>query len=149
MRLWEEFLVQCLVAYGALLAICQSGAFRTQPRVWSHGAVVGEAPLALLARLAALAAGVESSFELSPAMLELRSWFVLLAGGASVWPRFRRALVAHPAAFRVLPQLADLESFVARAASAKGILVLELTRAADVGLRGEVPQLALLRAACA
>ena len=149
MRLWEEFLVQCLVAYGALLAICQSGAFRTQPRVWSHGAVVCEAPLALLARLTALATGVESSSELSPAMLELRSRFVLVAGGASVWPRFRRALVAHPAAFRVLPQLADLERFVARAASAKGILVLELTRAADVGLRGEVPQLALLRAACA
>ena len=146
MRLWEEFLVQCLVAYGALLAICQSGAFRTQPRVWSHGAVVGEAPLALLARLAALAAGVESSFELSPAMLEFRTRFVLVAGGASVWPRFWRAFVAHAAAFRVLPQLADLERFVARAASAKGILVLELTRAADVGLRGEVPHLSLLRA---
>ena len=108
--------------------------------------MVGEAPLALLARLAALAAGVESSFELFPGMLELRSWFVLLAGGASVWPRFRRALVAHPAACRVVPQLAYLERFVARAASAKGILVLELTRAADVGLRGEVPQLSLLRA---
>ena len=111
--------------------------------------MVGEAPLALLARLAALAAGVESSFELSPGMLELRSWFVLLAGGASVWPRFRRALMAHPAALRVFSQLPDLEGLVARAASAKGILVLELTRAADVGLRGEVPQLALLRAACA
>ena len=109
--------------------------------------MVSEATLALLACLAALAAGVESIFELSPAMLELRSWFVLVAGGASVWPRFRRALVAHLAAFRVLPQLADLERFVARAASAKGILVLELTRAADVGLRGEVPQLAPLRAA--
>ena len=75
--------------------------------------MVGEAPLALLARLAALAAGVESSFELSPAMLELRSWFVLLAGGASVWPRFRRALMAHPAALRVLSQLLDLERLVA------------------------------------
>ena len=106
--------------------------------------MVGEATLAIDARLAALAAGVETSFELSPAMLELRSWFVLVAGGASVWPRFRRALVAHPAAFGVLPQLADLESFVARAASTKGILVLELTRAADVGFRREVPQLALL-----
>ena len=146
MRIRELFLVECPVAYGALLAICQSGAFRTQPRVWSHGAVVGEAPLALLARLAALAAGVESSFELSPAMLELRSRSVLVAGGASVWPRFRRALVANPTAFRVLPQLADLERFVARAASAKGILVLELTRAADVGARGEVPHLSLLRA---
>ena len=124
----------------------QSVAFRTQPRVWSHFAVVGEAPLALLACLAAPAAGVDSSFELSPAMQELRSKFVLLAGGASVWPRFRRALVAHPAAFRVLSQLPDLERLVARAASAKGILVLELTRAADVGTRGEVPQLSLLRA---
>ena len=124
MRIREHVLVECPVAYGALLAICQSGAFRTQPRVWSHGAVVGEAPLALLARLAALAAGVESSFELSPAMLELRSWFVLLAGGASVWPRFRRALMAHPAAFRVVPQLADLESVVTHAASAKEILLL-------------------------
>ena len=94
--------------------------------------MVGEAPLALLARLAALAAGVESSFELSPAMLELRRWFVFVAGGASVWPRFRRALVAHPTAFRVLPQLADLERFVARAASAQEKLLLELTCAADV-----------------
>ena len=146
MRIREEFLVECLVAYGAFLAICQSGAFRTQPRVWSHGAVVGEAPLALLARLAALAAGVESSFELSPAMLEFRSRFVLVAGGASVWPRFRRALVAHATAFRVLPQVADLERFVARAASAPKKLLLEFTCAADVGLRGEVPQEALLRA---
>ena len=135
LRIREHFLVECPVAYGALLAICQSGAFRTQPRVWSHGAVVGEAPLALLARLAALAAGVESSFELSPAMLELRSWFVLVAGGASVWPRFWRALVAKPASLRILPQLAGLERFVARAASAKDILFLEMTRAADVGLR--------------
>ena len=108
--------------------------------------MVGEATLALLACLAPLAAGVESISELPPAMLELSSWFVLVAGGASVWPRFRRALVAHPAAFRVLPQLIDLERFVARAASSKGIFVLELTRLADVGLRGEVPQLSLLRA---
>ena len=106
--------------------------------------MVGEAPLALLARLAALAAGVDSSFELSPAMLELRSRSVLVAGGASVWPRFRRALVAHPAAFRVLPQLADLESLVARAAGTNGILILEMTCAADDGSRREVPWLALL-----
>ena len=108
--------------------------------------MVGEVMLAVDARLASLAAGVESRLEVFPRVVELRSRFVLVAGGASVWPRFRRALVAHPAAFRVLPQLADLERFVARAASAKGILVLELTRAADVGLRGEVPQLPLLRA---
>ena len=86
--------------------------------------MVGERAVAYLARLAALAAGVESSFELSPAMLELGSWFVFGAGGASVWPGFRRALVAHPAAFRILPQLADLERFVAQTASAKEILLL-------------------------
>ena len=108
--------------------------------------MVGEVTLALDARLASFAAGVASRFEFSPAMLELGSWFVFCAGSASVWPRFGRALVAHPAAFRVLPQLADLERFVARAASAKGILVSKLTSAADVGLRGEVPQLPLLRA---
>ena len=89
MRLWEQFPLQPLVAYEAFLVFCQSGAFPTRPRVWSHGAVVDEAPLALLARLAALAASVDSSFELSPAKLKVRSWFVLLAGGASVWPRFR------------------------------------------------------------
>ena len=107
--------------------------------------MVCEAPLALLARLTALATGVESSFELSPATLELRSRSVLVAGGASVWPRFRRALVAHLTSFCICSEQADLERLVARAASAKGILLLELTRAADVGLRGEVPQLALLR----
>ena len=108
--------------------------------------MVGEVTLALYARLASLAACVDSRFEVFPRVVELRSRFVLVAGGASVWPRFRREVVAHPAACRVLSQLACLERFVARAASAKGILVLELTRAADVGFRGEVPQLALLRA---
>ena len=108
--------------------------------------MVGERAVAHLARLAALAAGVESSFELSPAMLEFRSRFVLVAGGASVWPRFRRAVVAHPAACRVLSQLACLERFVARAASAEEKLLLEFTCAADVGLRGEVSQLALFPA---
>ena len=108
--------------------------------------MVGELTLASRACFARFAAGVESCLEFSPAMLELRSCFVFLASGASVWPRFRRALVTHPAAFRVLPQLADLERFVARAASSKGIFVLELTCLADVGLRGEVPQLSLLRA---
>ena len=86
--------------------------------------MVGEATLALDARLAAFAANVESCFHDSPAMLEFRGWFVSCAGGASVRPRFRRAIVAHPAAFRVFPQLADLESFVAHAASAKEILLL-------------------------
>ena len=105
--------------------------------------------LAVDARLASLAAGVESRLEVFPRVVELRSRFVLVAGGASVWPRFRRAVVAHPAACRVLSQLACLERFVARAASAKGILVLEVTRAADVGLRTEVSQLALFLASAA
>ena len=108
--------------------------------------MVGEVTLASRARLAGLATGVESRFEVFPRVVECPGWFVLFASRASVRPGFRRALVAHPTAFRVLPQLADLERFVARAASAKGILVLELTRAADVGLRGEVPRLSLLRA---
>ena len=86
--------------------------------------MIAEFTLASRARFAALAASVVGSFQLSPAMLELGSWFVFCAGGASVWPCFRRALVAHPAAFRVLPQLADLERFVAQAASAKEILLL-------------------------
>ena len=111
--------------------------------------MVGEVMLAVDARLASLAAGVESRFEVFPRVVELRSRFVLVAGGASVWPRFRRAVVAHPAACRVLSQLACLERFVARAASAKGILVLEVTRAADVGLRTEVSQLALFPASAA
>ena len=108
--------------------------------------MVGEVTLALDARLASLTAGVESRFEVFSRVGECRGWFVLFAGRASVRPRFWRALVAHPAAFRVLPQSIDLECFVARAASSKDILLLELTRAADVGLRGEVPQLPLLRA---
>ena len=127
--------------------MCRSVACRASARIRSHGAVVGEAPLAVRACFAAHAARVESSFELSLAMPECRSRFVLLAGGASVWPRFWRALVAHPPALRVLSQLPDLKGFVARAASAKGILLLELTRAAGVGVCGEVPQPALLRAA--
>ena len=86
--------------------------------------MIAEFTLASRARFAALAAGVESCFQDSPAMLEFRGWFVFFAGGASVWPRFRRAFVAHPVAFRVVPQLADLESFVAHAASAREIPLL-------------------------
>ena len=86
--------------------------------------MVGEVMLAVDARLASLAAGVESRFEVFPRVVELRSRFVLVAGGASVWPRFRRAVVAHPAAFRVVLQLADLESFVAPAARAKEMFLL-------------------------
>ena len=70
--------------------------------------------------------------------------FVLFAGRASVRPGFWRAFVAHPVAFGVFPQLADLESLVARGAGTNGILLLEMTRAADDGSRREVPQLALL-----
>ena len=113
-----------LSAHLACVQVCLRKALCTHSRVWSHGAVVGEATLALHARLAALAAGVESSFELSPAMLEFRSRSVLVAGCASVWPRFRRALVAHHASFCVFSELADLESFVAQAASAREILLL-------------------------
>ena len=86
--------------------------------------MVGEVMLALDARLTSLATGVESRFEVFPRVVECRGWFALFAGRASVWPRFRRAVVAHPAAFRVVPQLADLESFVAHAARAKEILLL-------------------------
>ena len=86
--------------------------------------MVGEATFALDARLAGFAASVVSSFQFSPAMLELGSWFVFCAGGASVGPRFRRAHVAHPAGSRLLPQLADLERFLAQAASAKELLLL-------------------------
>ena len=105
LRFRELFLLEGPVAGCALLAVGQSGAFRTQPRVWGHGPMVGEVMLALDARLASLAAGVESRFEVFPGVVECRGWFVLCADRASVWPRFRRALVAHPTAFRVLPQL--------------------------------------------
>ena len=115
---------ECLVAYRALFAVGKSVALRAQPRVCCHGAMVGEATLALDARLAAFAASVESCFQLSPAMSEFRGGFVPCAGGTYVWPRFRRAVVAHPAAFRVIPQLADLESFVTHTASAKEIRLL-------------------------
>ena len=124
LRFRELFLLEGPVAGCALLAVGQSGAFRTQPRVWSHGAVVGEATLALNARLAGFAANVESFFQDSPAMLEFRGWFVSCAGGASVRPRFRRAVVAHLAALRFFSEMADLERFVTHAASAKEILLL-------------------------
>ena len=59
------------------------------PLLFGAMEVIDEATLAFLARLAAFAASVERSFEHSPAMLEVGSRFLLLAGGASVWPRFR------------------------------------------------------------
>ena len=86
--------------------------------------MVGEVTFASRARFATFAAAVESCLEVFPRVPECRGWFVLLACRAYVWPRLRRALVAHPAAFRVLPQLADLERFVTHAASAKEILLL-------------------------
>ena len=132
------------MAYPTIPAVGQSRACRAEASVRGHGPMVGEVTLASRARLASPAACVESRFQFSPAMSEFCAWFVSSAGGASVWPRFWGAIVAHPATFRAFPQLAALECFVARAASAKGILVLELTRAADDGSRREVPQLALL-----
>ena len=99
-------------------------ALRGQPRVCCHGAVVGEATLALDARLAAFAASVESRIQVSSAMSEFRGRLVSLAGGASVGPRIRRAVVAPPLAVRVVWQLAHLDSSVTLAASAKEILIL-------------------------
>ena len=138
------FPVECLVAYGALLANCQCGAFRTQPRVWGHGPMVGEVTLALDARLASLAAGVESRFEVFPRMVECPGWFVLFAGRASVRPGFGRTFVAQPAALSVLAELAELERFAAHAASLVLILLYLVASLADVGVRGEVSQGALL-----
>ena len=66
----EKLFRECFVAYGAFLAVGQSVAFCTQPRVWSHVAVVGETQIAFYARLAAHAASVESTFELFPTMSE-------------------------------------------------------------------------------
>ena len=59
------------------------------PLLFGAMEVIDEATLAFLARLAAFAASVERSFEHSPAMLEVGSRFLLLAGGASVWPRLQ------------------------------------------------------------
>ena len=78
--------------------------------------MVGEMTLASRARLAGLATGVESNFQVFPRVVECRSWFVLCAGRASVWPGFRRTFVAQHAAFSVLAQLPELESSAARAA---------------------------------
>ena len=78
--------------------------------------MVGEMTLASRARLAGLAAGVESRFEFFPRVGECRGWFVFCAGRASVWPGFRRTFVAQPAALSVLAQLPELESFATHAA---------------------------------
>ena len=99
-------------------------AFRTQLRIRSHGPVVGEASVACAARLAAFAASVESCFQVSPAMSEFRGLLMFFAGGASVRPRFRGAVVAHPAAFGGVPQVVVLQRLVAATARAKEILLL-------------------------
>ena len=93
--------------------------------------MVGEVTLALDARLASLAAGVESRFEVFPRVVECRGWFVLCAGSASVWPGFRRTFVAQPAALSVLTQLPELESFAARAAGLELIHLQLLAGLAD------------------
>ena len=100
--------------------------------------------LASRARLAGLAASVESRFELFPGVVECRGWFVFCAGRASVWPGFRRTFVAQPAALSVLAQLPELERFATHAASLVLILLYLVTSLADVGVRGEVSQRALL-----
>ena len=106
--------------------------------------MVGEVTLALDARLASLAAGVESCFEVFPRMVEIPGWFVLFAGRASVRPGFRRTFVAQHAALSVLAQLASLETFATHAASLVLILLYLVASLADVGVRGEVSQRALL-----
>ena len=106
--------------------------------------MVGEVTLASRARLAGLAAGVESRFEFFPRVVKRRGWFVLFAGRASVWPGFRRTFVAQPAAFSVVAELAQLERFATHAASLVLTLLCLVARLADVGLRGEVSQRALL-----
>ena len=104
----------------------------TQSGVWSHGAVVGEVTLASRACLAGLAAGVKSSFEVFPRVIECRGWFVLCAGCASVWPGFRRTFVAQPAVLSVLAQLPELEGFATHAASLELIPLQLVARSADV-----------------
>ena len=73
---WAYLLLQRPVADRALFAVGKGIALRAQPRVCCHGAVVGEATLALDARLAALAASVESRLQVSSAMSEFKSRFV-------------------------------------------------------------------------
>ena len=129
---WELLLLQCIVAYLTFPAVGQSRACRADASVRGHGPMVGEVTLASRARLAGLAAGVESRFEIFPRVVECRAWFVFCASRASVWPGLRRTFVTQPAAFRVLPQLAHLERFAARAAGLELILLLLQAGLADV-----------------
>ena len=94
--------------------------------------MVGEVTLALDARLASLAAGVESRFEVFSRVGECRGWFVLFAGRAYVRPGFRRTCMAQPAALSVLAQLPELESFATHAARLELIPLQLQARLADV-----------------
>ena len=66
----EHISIRRLVAYRTLPAVGLRVALSTESGVWCHGAVVGKVTLARDARLAGLAAGVESSCELSPRVRE-------------------------------------------------------------------------------
>ena len=94
--------------------------------------MVGEVTLASRARLAGLAAGVVGRFEFFPRVVECRGWFVFCASRASVRQGFRRTFVAQPAAFSVLAQLLELESFAACAAGLEFITLQLLASLADV-----------------
>ena len=111
--------------------------------------MVGAVTLALDARLASLAAGVESRFEVFPRVVECRGWFVLFAGRASVRPSFRRTFVAQPAALSVLAQLPELESSAARAARLELIPLQLEAGVAYLGVPRGVSQRPLLCASCA
>ena len=106
--------------------------------------MVGEVTLALDARLASLAAGVESRFEVFPRVVECPGWFDLFAGRASVRPGFRRTVVAQLVAFSILPQVLELEGSAACAASLVLVLLCLVAGLADVRVRREVPLRAVL-----
>ena len=134
------------LTYRARFQNCVREARRAQLRVRSHKSVIGEGLVTHRARLACSAAAMVQLLEVFLAVPELRRWFDSFGSCASVWSRFRCAVVAHPAAFRIVPQLADLESFVTHAASAKEILLLQVAGLADIRICGEESQLPLLRA---
>ena len=112
------------LTYRARFQFCVREARRAQLRVRGHAPVVGEGFVTHRARLACSAAAMVQLLEVSPQMSEFRCWFVSCARCASERPCFWRAVVAHPAAVRVFPQLAVLESLLAQAAGAKDILLL-------------------------
>ena len=59
-------MLKCSAADGALLPVRQGIALCAQPRGWCHGAMVGEAALALLTSFAAAAAGAVEEIRLGP-----------------------------------------------------------------------------------